>query len=506
MKMNIKHLVALLIAGIAATPAVAATGSAPTNNHNAAIVESTSSSKAKKIHHHTKKTSSIKASANDTHSNGSVALSPQDLRRFIHEEREFLPFDLDVPGQAFVSTGPYVGVPIQYAGTDLIINSPSVNTDLQLLGIRKSIHQQLMAMGGMINKEPYHSHLLLSGVVQAQANYTNVGGAPSTSNIDVTNVSIDAFMLGPSEWILGFIELSGDTSAPTASAYTVSNSRVYVNKAFITLGNLSESPYYGTFGQYYVPFGTYSSLMVKDVLTKVIFRTKARALTLGVREPGENAFFGSAYIFRGDSHASSVSKINNGGINLGYFYNTGIFHGRFGGGVIANVADAAGFQTGNGFGNNEQLVHRVPGYNLRGVFSFGPHVDFIAEYITASTAFNPTNMSFNGSGAKPWAFDTELAYTFTMFDNKPTTAAIGYQKSGQALSMGIPTTRYSLVFNTSWWRNTLQSLELRRDIHYAASDTANGPTTNPAGACTANTCVGSGKPDNAVTVQFDYYF
>ena len=215
-------------------------------------------------------------------------LSQQELSRLASEERQYLPFDLDVPGQAFVSTGPYVGVPIQYAGNDLIINSPSVNTDLQLLAIRKSIREQLMAMGGMAPKEPYHSHLLFSGAIQTQANYTDIGGKPSTSNIDVSNVSLDAFMLGPSNWILGFMEFSYDNAKPTSNSYTVSNSRLFVNKAFVTLGNLHDSPYYGTFGKYYVPFGANSSLMITDPMTKVMMRTKANALTVGVKEPGDN--------------------------------------------------------------------------------------------------------------------------------------------------------------------------------------------------------------------------
>lgn len=434
-------------------------------------------------------------------------VSQQDLTRFGTEERQYLPFDLDVPGQAFVSTGPYVGVPIQYAGNDLVINSPSVNTDLQLLAIRKSIREQLMAMGGVAPKEPYHSHLLLSGVIETQANYINMGGKPSTSNIDVTNVSLDAFMLGPSDWILGFMEFTYDNGKPSTNSYTVSNSRLYVNKAFVTLGNLHDSPYYGTFGKYYVPYGAYSSLMVTDTLTKSMMRTKANALTVGVKEPGDNAFFGSLYTFRGDSHAASVSKINNGGVNAGYTYRKGLLHGNFGAGLMANMADSSGFQSGNGFAKYEQISHRVPGYNLRGVFSLGEHVDFIGEFLSATTAFNPNDMSFNNQGAKPWALDTELAYTFTMFE-KPSTIAVGYQKSNEALSLGLPLNRYSLVLNTALWRNTLESIEFRRDQNYAASDTANGPTgaATTTGQCVAAACTASGKYDNAVTAQFDYFF
>lgn len=449
-------------------------------------------------------------------------LSRKELFKLSEEERNLLPFDLYVPGQSFVSTGPYVGVPLQYNGSDLLINSPSVNTDTQLLRIRKKIDEQLIAMGGEIPEEPFHSHLLLSGVIETQAGYFKPANLPSTSGIDMSNISLDAFIIGPSHWLLGFIELSHDANPFPLNFrfaendrpiffnnYTVDNSRVFVNKAFVTIGDFSVSPLYGTFGQYFVPFGTYSSIMVSDPLAKLLARTKARAFTLGFEQQATNAFYGAAYIFRGDSHTGSVSRVNNGGLNAGYKFNfNSIFSGRVGGGVIANLADSVGMQRGNGFRFFERIDHRVPAYNINTLLSFGTHVDFIGEFIAATRKFDVNDMGYDGKGAKPWAFDTSLSYSFTILDNKPSAIGIGYAKTAESLSLGLPQDRYSLVFNTSLWRNTLQSLELRKDINYGSDHTANGPIAAVLlpGGCSAALCRGTGESDLAVTAQFDYYF
>lgn len=441
----------------------------------------------------------------------------------------YLPVDFDVPGQSFVSSGPYIGIPLEFSGSNLIVNSPSVNEDIILLKLRKNIIQRLESYGRP--EEGSGSHILLSGTIQGQALFKNT--TPSSNNqsdINVTTAALDAYILGPSQWTSGLLELSYDNNLGTetgsfSSNNRIQNSRVYVNKAFVVIGNFLQSPLYASFGQMFVPFGVYSSTLVSSPLTQTLGRTQARAIVLGYKQQSENNLYASTYIFQGASHASVNGRINNGGINVGYGFKMNQVNANVGAGVIANIADSQGMQyTGNqplfaGFGGptvvnvpvttggtanlinvntgNEQLVHRVPAYDLHALLGFGQNIQLIGEYITASTNFNNQDMTFNSHGAKPQAFTLEGVYNIPKLSYH-TSVALAYGMTKNALAIGLPAKRYSFVVNQSWWKDTLQSLELRRDVNYSASSYSSGSTvTGP---------TGSGQAANMITFQFSYFF
>ncbi len=447
----------------------------------------------------------------------------------------YLPMDLDVPGQSFVSSGPYIGVPLEFAGGDLIVNSPSINEDIMLLNIDKSIDLRLAALGRPRGKA-IGSHILLSGLVEAQALGKKGPNIEGSSDIDLTSVNLDAYIMGPSPWTSAYFEFAYDNNIGTDTGAFSSNdralnSRVFVKKGFIILGDFTQSPFYGSVGQMFVPFGVYSSTMVSSPLTQILARTLVRALVIGYKSQQENSLLINGYIFGGPAHPGGSHNINNGGLNVSYSFKQEKYRAIIGAGVIGNIADSLGMQfTGNntsnppqfgGFGGpietfvyggatnipnpfvfqvatgNESLVHRVPAYDFNIKFSLGDNWQMIAEYILASTSFNVQDMTFNDDGAKPQAANLEVIYNIPWI-TYPTSISGSYQLSDDALAIGLPAKRYSFAVNTSFWRNTLQSLELRRDVNYGKSDTSSGSLVPGP--------TGSGNSANVITLQFQYYF
>lgn len=432
---------------------------------------------------------------------------------------QFLPVSLDVPGQAFVSTGPYIGNEIDFAGSDLIINTPKINADATLLNVRKNIENRLIKLGHPLGSYP---HLLLSGIVEGQVLYRKNGTGGNNSDIDLTSANLDLYILG-APCITGLIEFAydneiGDVSGAFMNRQRVANSRLFLNQGMVILGNFRCSPWYLSLGQMFVPFGTYSSNMIASPLTKILFRTKARAINIGYWGQGDIAVYGSAYAFRGDTRVIRDARVNNGGVNLGVRAKCGeVVKFDVGAGVITNSADALGVQfTGNrplfeGFGSpfnvcgpngdqpcgSERLAHKVPAADIHATLSLGKEWDFIAEYIAATKSYAPVDLTYKTHGARPQAGNIEAAYTFQN-TCKPLSVAVGYGFTKEALAFGFPSQRYAAVINTSLWRDTLQSLEFRRDKFYGASAISSG--SNVEGP------TGTGKWNSTVTAQMDIYF
>jgi len=405
-----------------------------------------------------------------------------------------------------VVTSPYLGVQSAFDGSDLIVNMSSINQDLRLLEQWQMLDNQMQAAGKSFPNSPM---VELSGKIEGQAVYTRPYVNKSTSDIDLSGLELDT-SVAVSPWASGFMAINYDNSPLSTPATRTSNSRLFINKAFLTLGNLNRSPFYLTAGQMQVPFGQYSSFMVSSPLTVSVGRTKARALLLGYHPKGNEGLYGTIFTFKGDSSTeSNAGKINQWGANAAYDFVGQGFKFTLGSSYINNMADAVGMQDnglGRGFrgfaasANTEVLKKRVPGADVQGKLTVGPVV-FLGEYLTAIRSFDAADLTYNQNAAKPSAMNFEAGYIFTLAD-KPSSFALGYGRTDQALALALPKQRYSAVFNYSYWKNTIASLEYRHEIAYGVGDTATGKNT----AVDYTSIPTLGKSADALIAQIGIYF
>ena len=416
-----------------------------------------------------------------------------------------------------VISSPYIGINSEYNASDLVVNQPYVNEDLYLLQQRKQFYNYFHKKNNF--PLPNTPIVNFSGKVEAQVIHGDMFGNfqnGSVNDIDLTGIELDTEIL-VNNWITGLIAFVYDNSPPNTSPRRIDNSNVFLERGFLTVGNLAELPMYGTIGQFYVPFGQYSSEMISDPFTKTLGRIKARALELGFskRLNVENNLNLAAFVFRGPSRTSLQNNgLHNYGANIDYTFTKSKWNLDLAGSYIRNITDALGMQhngnsgtnTFNGFATNEntEITNPVAGLDARGTLGVGP-VSLKAEYVTAASSFSASSLSFgtlnNMQGAKPSAFHTELGYKFNAWD-KPSAFIVGYDQSKDALALLLPKKRYVATASTSIWKDTIESIEFRHDIDYQTTDVAGGPVLNPA----LNTITGTGKSGNTITLQIGLYF
>jgi hypothetical protein len=413
-----------------------------------------------------------------------------------------------------VVSSPYIGINSEYSASDLVVNQPYVNEDLYLLLQRKQLWNYLHLQH--CYPIPNTPIVNLSGKIVAQITHGNEFDTfhnGMVTNIDLTGVELDTEIL-VNKWLTGLIAFVYDNSPPNASLRRIDNSNVFLDRGFLTVGNLAEFPLYATIGQFYVPFGQYSSAMISDPFTKILGRTKARAITFGFAKAfdSENNLNLAAFVFRGPTRTSLDNRgLHNFGGNIDYTFTEPSWKLDLAGSYIRSIADAAGMQHNGNFGSDAfsgfasntmtEILNPVSGLDARGTLGI-KQFSLKTEYVTAATNFSQTALSFGTQnslhGAKPSAFNAEAAYKFNILD-KPSSFAVGFTQSKEALALLIPKKRYSATLSTSIWKDTIESLEFRHDIDYSATDVATGGQG-------FQPIVGTGNHVNAVTFQVGLYF
>lgn len=414
-----------------------------------------------------------------------------------------------------VMTTPYFTTKPAWDGSDLLVNMPTMNEDLRLLQLKSDLHREYREAG-----EPYPTRPIieLSGAIEGAGLYgKSYGTTVSDINLGRGELDVNADV---SKWANGFISINYDDAPPITGNRVgrVSNSRLYLRRGFLTIGNLQYSPAYFTIGQLYLPFGQYNSALLTAPLTRTIFRTNTRAAVLGFSEDG---LYAQAYGYHGVTHTGNRSNNNQWGVNAGYNspHNQKVVYG-IGAGYLSNIADAQGMlnngnnivttqfqgfdsigEIGDTFVESNALQHLVQGFDIHANIGFDA-INLYAEYMTALRTFAAQDLSFNQAGAKPAALHTEADLS-TQLWNKPTTFGLSFGKSWQALGLRVPQYSYAVVGNISIWKDTIESLEFRHDINYGSTTQANGGNRQQFD----NPIFGTAKrSQNIVTAQIGVYF
>lgn len=401
-----------------------------------------------------------------------------------------------------VTVSPYVGLRPAFDASDLVTYLPSMNEDLKVLQQRQKLEKHLAVKGVDPADRPM---LTLSGHVEGRASWNQGYARSNVRDINLSGAQLEA-LATVSPWATGMLVLSYDDGAKmNTGSRRVENSRIYLDRAFLTVGQLAVSPLYFTVGQIYIPFGVYNNYMVTTPLIQSLMRIKQRAALVGF---DKNGIYGSVYAFHGDSYDGNSNVINDYGFNLGYERKNQTVNSDIGIGVINNIADASGMQNtsaSTGFlgfgqittGTPEKLGHLIPAIDVHAKASYQKWSMF-AEYITALQKFSSVDIAFNGRGAKVAALEAQAGYNFNL-KRFPANIAVGYGRTWDALAFNLPQQSVFAKAGISLFKDTIESIEYRHDINYKKTDSYSGTgvaTTNPTGH----------RSNNIVTAQIGVYF
>ncbi len=313
------------------------------------------------------------------------------------------------------------------------------------------------------------------------------------------------------DWIKAFIELSYNNiqDDPLKNASTLPNPLSIVpepkpglysagysletldlQQGVIIIGDLQRFPLFLRLGKQFQDFGRYQIHPITRSMTQVMTETLQTSAELSFIS-GYNgmALHGSIFAFQ-----NPMSK-NNGhpGTNYGGQLGLGVISDQLGWDLgIGYIYDFTGvndvayavtlFNSGDLDGEGS-YTSRVGAATVYAMLNSGPF-SLTAHYVSALQHFNSADLIDNeddddlfddddGDHAKPWAADITGAYGFNAFD-KNQDVYLGYQKSGDAVNLYLPRTRWLVGYGIDILKNTNVGFEFSHDQDYSESDEGTG--------------------------------
>lgn len=375
--------------------------------------------------------------------------------------------------QVFMS--PFVGTMQSYATDDLISRDPSMHEDVALISNQAAVRRH---QAREHNLQPL---LFLSGGVTAEGVLKHYDQS-TASNVDLDLIGAELDVLADiNDWFLGLVSMNYDSDGFVNSALLTSrerNSRFYLRRGMITFGNFEKTPWYGTFGQYYMPFGSFSNSLISGAATSKLGRLNIRGLTLGHHTDDTDY---QIFLGRGAAYVTNAKTLNAWGISGSHAWTIGKADSdntfTAGAGYLNNMADASGIvglmedQDGR---SNLNVQNRAPAADiyLKGSYKA---LHFSAEYLSALKRFSATDFAYLGAGAKPAALHAELGLDVSGIGPKvallpkDSNLAIGIEHTQEATNFNLPKNSIFLTLWTSFWINTSQGIELRHNQPYPSS-------------------------------------
>ncbi len=310
----------------------------------------------------------------------------------------------------------------------------------------------------------------LSGLIEVEFAAGDDFAGESFNSFDASTVEL-GLDIKATDWASGHVLLKYEEDGD--------ESDFFVDEATITLGNMEKFPLKLTAGKFYMPFGNFETNMIQDPLTLEIGEINDSGAAIGFEA---NGFTAALYGYKG-MRETDVNDPDDSYTEMGYGVMADYGYEKddisFNGGLswTNNMADSDG-AIADAFGDAglNTIEEEVNGFGVHVGAGLGS-VSIIGEYVTALDHVSRTEIEFLDQGAKPSAWNTELAYTMELL-SRETVFAIGWQQTDEAVAIGLPESRYIGSAAMEVLPHTVLTLEYYYDNDYDIVDGGTGDNAN----------------------------